>query len=55
MTLPTSVRFDPDMKRAIEKLAKIQFIPVSSLIKQAVEKHLEDHGIDWKKESDDED
>jgi predicted DNA-binding protein len=51
MTMPTSIKLDPQMKQALEKLAKKQFVPVSSLIKQAIEKYLQDQGIDWRKES----
>jgi len=50
MPIPTSIKLDPEMKRALEKLAKERFVPVSSLIKQAIAKYLEDEGIDWRKE-----
>ena len=50
--MPTSIKLDPKMKQALETLAKKQFIPVSSLIKQAIEKYLSDKGIDWRKEND---
>ena len=39
-----------EMKEALEKLAKEQFVPVSSLIKQAIAKYLEAQGLDWRKE-----
>lgn len=48
--MPTSIKLDSDMKRALEKLAKDRFVPVSSLIKQAIAKMLKDEGIDWQKE-----
>jgi predicted transcriptional regulator len=50
MTMPTSIKLDPRMKRALEKLAAKQFAPVTTLIKQAIEQFLEKHGIDWRKE-----
>jgi predicted transcriptional regulator len=48
--MPTSIKLDPNMKQALEKLAKEQFVPVTSLIKQAIAKYLEEQGIDWRKE-----
>ena len=49
--MPTSIKLDPEMKQALERLAKEKFVPVSSLIKQAIAKYLEDQGIDWRKQS----
>jgi predicted HicB family RNase H-like nuclease len=43
-------KIDPRMKAAIQKAAEKQFISMSAFIKQAIEKHLEDQGIDWRKE-----
>ena len=48
--MPTSVKLDPKMKKTLEKLAREQLVPVTSLIKQAIEKYLQDQGIDWRKE-----
>ena len=48
--MPTSIKLDPKMKRALEELAKEKFTPVSSLIKQAIDKYLQDHGINWREE-----
>jgi len=45
-----TMKIDPQMKAALKKLAKRQFISVAAVIKQAAEKHLEEHGIDWRKE-----
>ena len=50
MTMPTSIKLDPKMKKALERFAKEKFMPVSSVIKQAIENHLKEHGVDWKKE-----
>jgi hypothetical protein len=38
------------MKQALEKLAKEQFVPVTSLIKQTIAKYLEGQGIDWREQ-----
>ena len=45
-----NMKIDPRMKAAIQKAAENQFISMSAFIKQAVEKRLEDDGIDWRKE-----
>ena len=44
-----SIKLDPRMKAALKKVADKQFISVSAAVKQAVEKYLEEHGIDWRK------
>ena len=36
------------MRAAINKLADKQLISASAVIKQAVQKHLYEHGIDWR-------
>ncbi len=43
-----TIKIDPKMKAALKKLADEQFISVSAAIKQAIHKHLEDNGIDWR-------
>jgi predicted DNA-binding protein len=45
-----SIRLDLRMKLALEKLAEKQFVSVAALVKQAVEKHLQENGIDWRSE-----
>lgn len=45
-----SIKLDPRMKTALEKLAKKEFSPVSAIVKKAIEKHLQENGIDWQKE-----
>jgi predicted transcriptional regulator len=49
MTLLT-IKLDPKMKAALKKLADKQLISISAVAKQAIQKHLEEHGIDWRKE-----
>jgi predicted transcriptional regulator len=50
MLIMVNIRIDPRMKAALEKLAEKQFISMSAVIKQAIEKHLQEHGIDWREE-----
>jgi xanthosine utilization system XapX-like protein len=45
-----SIKVDPRMKKALEKLAEKEFTSVSGLIKKGAEKVLQDHGIDWREE-----
>ena len=45
-----NVKMDPRMQEAIKKLAEKQFSSMSSVIKQAIEKHLQELGIDWREE-----
>jgi len=40
------------MKKALEKLAEKEFSSVSGILKKAAEKHLQEHGIDWREEED---
>ncbi len=46
-----NIKIDPRMKTAVQKLADKNFISMSAVIKQAIEKHLQEQGIDWQKES----
>jgi predicted transcriptional regulator len=52
MLIMVNIRIDPRMKAAIEKLAEKQFISMSAVIKQAIEKHLQEHAINWREEPD---
>jgi len=45
-----TLKIDTRMKAALKKLADKQFISSSAVVKQAIEKHLQEHGIDWRKE-----
>jgi hypothetical protein len=54
MLVHVSIKMDPKMKEALEKLAKSEYTSVSGLMKKAAEKLLQEHGIDWReKKSDD--
>jgi len=44
-----NIRIDPKMKAALEELADIQLVPMSTVIRQACDKHLREHGIEWRK------
>ena len=46
-----NIRIDPKMKAGLEKLADKQLISVSTAIRQAIDKHLTENNIDWRKEN----
>ncbi len=50
MIIMVNVKMDSRMQQAIKKLADKQFSSMSSIIKQAIEKHLQEQGIDWRNE-----
>ncbi len=45
-----TLKLDSRMKSALKKLADKQFISVSAAVKQAIEKHLQEYDIDWRRE-----
>jgi predicted transcriptional regulator len=45
-----NIKVDPKMRTAIKKLADHQFTSMSAVIKQAIEKHLKENGINWREE-----
>ena len=45
-----TLQVDPRMKVALKKVADKQFISSSAAIKQAVDRYLQEHGIDWREE-----
>lgn len=45
-----TLKLDARMKAALKRLAGSQFISVSAAIKQAIDKHLAEIGIDWRNE-----
>jgi len=45
-----TLKVDPSMKAALKKMADKKFISVSAAVKQAIERHLQEQGIDWRKE-----
>lgn len=45
-----TVKIDPRMKAALKKVADKQFISSSAAVKQAIEKYLQEHDIDWRSE-----
>lgn len=51
MLVMINIKLDPRMKAAIQKVAEKQFISMSAAIKQAIEKYLKEHGVDWREES----
>jgi predicted transcriptional regulator len=50
MTIMINIKVDPKMRTAIKKLADQQFISMSAVIKQAIEKHLQENAINWREE-----
>jgi len=52
MLVNVSIKMPSEMKKALEKLAEKEFSTVSGLLKKAGEKLLQEHGIDWRKETD---
>jgi predicted DNA-binding protein len=50
MLVNVTVKMPPNMKKALEKLAKHEFSSVSGILKKAAEKYLLEHGIDWRKD-----
>ena len=50
MSVMINIKLDPRMKAAIQKAAEKQFISMSAMIKQAIEKYLKEQGIDWRQE-----
>ena len=50
MLVHISIKVPPEMKKALEKLAKKEFTSVSSILKKSAEKYLHNQGIDWRNE-----
>jgi hypothetical protein len=49
MQVLLNIKIDPRMKAALKTMAEQQFISVSAAVKQAIEKHLLDQGVDWRR------
>ena len=54
MKIMITIKLDPKMKKGIEKLADKQLVNMSTVIRQAVDKHLKEHNIDWRKDGNEE-
>ena len=48
MLVNVTVKMPPEMKQALEMLAKKEFTSVSGILKKATEKYLKENGNDWK-------
>ena len=48
-----TLKLDPRMKRALDELAEHRLTPVSVLLRQLIDKHLQDQGINWREEKPD--
>jgi len=45
-----TLKIDPRMKQALEKVAKKEFSTVSGILKKSAQEYMEKQGIDWEKE-----
>ena len=45
-----SIKIDARMKKAIEDLAEKEFAPVTTIVKKALDKYLQENGVDWRGE-----
>jgi len=45
-----SIKIDPRMKKAIEDLAEKEFAPVTTIVKKALDKYLQENGLHWRGE-----
>jgi hypothetical protein len=45
-----SLKIDPRMKKALQEHAEKQLLPMTVLIRQLIDKHLAEHGIEWREE-----
>jgi hypothetical protein len=52
MLVHVSIKMNPKMKKALEKLAESEYTSVSGLMKKAAGKLLKEHGVDWREEKD---
>jgi len=50
MQVPLNLKIDPRMKSALQRLADKKFISVSAVVKQSIERYLQDHFMDWQKD-----
>ena len=51
MKIMITIKLDHRMKKAIEQLADEQLVNMSTVIRQAVDKHLKEHDINWRKDN----
>ena len=49
-TKKINVKLDPRMHNALKKIADLELSNISVVVKQSIDKHLRDKGIDWRKE-----
>lgn len=50
MQVLLTIKIDPRMKSALQSLGESRFTSVSAVVKQAIEGHLKENGIDWRGE-----
>ncbi len=49
-----SLKMPGKMKAALQKLSQKQGVPMTGLIRQLIDRYLEDHNIDWREEDSEE-
>jgi hypothetical protein len=50
VTKMINVKLDPRMYEALKKLADVELSNISIIVKQSIDKHLRNKGIEWRKE-----
>ena len=45
-----SLKIDPRMKKALERLAEKEFSSLSGIMKKSADEYLSKNGIDWREE-----
>ncbi len=45
-----NVKIDAKMHEALKRVADVELSNISVVVKQSIDKHLRDKGIDWRKE-----
>ena len=45
-----ALKMDPRMKKALQKVADKQLLTMSTLVRQLVDKHHNEHCVEWREE-----
>lgn len=45
-----SIKIDERMKKALEQIAEKEFAPVSSIVRKALDRYIQEQGLDWREE-----
>jgi hypothetical protein len=52
LTKIINVKIDAKMHSALKKLADLELSSISVVVKQSIDKHLRDKGVEWREEDD---